>query len=596
MPANFEDKLERDLSDISHKEILARTEVLEAVRRRASRGVQPPRSDVGTIILHWIFAITIITSLATGLRISADAREAVISKFLSPILPQGEIWTFHFFASLLLFFSATAYFVYLWRAGLRRRLSVRKTLVFTLPVTNKLRWGAVNIVLYWALYVLILVLTGTGIALYYGFGGFIVSVHAFCALTVLGYIFCHLISHFAYGGIQQLLRVFKPSRLIPNRATRKLPMAVAGILGLSVAAAVAALDVSTRDVLTVYEVGAPPKLDGIIEDEAWKNARPVFVRTMQGANLGGTGESLVEIRAVTHADMIYFAFRWEDPTRSLYRLHLIKREDGWHMIDKHAGDTDVTDFYEDKFAVLFGRHDGFGAGGAAHMGPHPADGAPDNLNRRGLHYTTDGSLMDMWQWKSSRGGMLGYMDDQYIGPLRQATPDETTQRARYQGGYWNNPGTAAYEYNFPFNGPQDNYREAILPKRLPIDYRKTALEMGSFDPTTPDFSAPEGVVSWLTKENSVPYTPQFDATIPVGTVIPGVIINGPFGGERGDLRCGAKWSDGHWTLEISRKLKTDSKFNLDFVKGEPLYMWVAVYDHTQTRHTRHMRSVKMEIR
>src|SRR5690349_21877103 len=31
---------------------------------------------------------------------SADALVAPVSKWLSPILPQGEIWTFHFYAGL----------------------------------------------------------------------------------------------------------------------------------------------------------------------------------------------------------------------------------------------------------------------------------------------------------------------------------------------------------------------------------------------------------------------------------------------------------------------------------------------------------------
>ena len=50
------------------------------------------RTDTGTIVLHWISAIAVLTSIATGLRIASDAPVAPISQFLSPILPQGEIW------------------------------------------------------------------------------------------------------------------------------------------------------------------------------------------------------------------------------------------------------------------------------------------------------------------------------------------------------------------------------------------------------------------------------------------------------------------------------------------------------------------------
>ena len=71
----------------SHVASLSTSEYGGAVAGKA----KSPRSDVGTIALHWLVVVAMLTSLLTGLRISADAREAVISKFLSPILPQGEI-------------------------------------------------------------------------------------------------------------------------------------------------------------------------------------------------------------------------------------------------------------------------------------------------------------------------------------------------------------------------------------------------------------------------------------------------------------------------------------------------------------------------
>jgi hypothetical protein len=40
-------------------------------------------------------------------------------------------------------------------------------------------------------------------------------------------------------------------------------------------------------------------------------------------------------------------------------------------------------------------------------------------------------------------------------------------------------------------------------------------------------------------------------------------------------------------------LKTGSKYDEDFVAGHPLYMWVAAYEHMQTRHTRHPRPVRI---
>ena len=59
----------------------------------------PPRSDVGTIFLHWATAIAFVVSLFTGIRMATFGHVLPsLSQWLSPIMPQGEMWTWHFFA------------------------------------------------------------------------------------------------------------------------------------------------------------------------------------------------------------------------------------------------------------------------------------------------------------------------------------------------------------------------------------------------------------------------------------------------------------------------------------------------------------------
>src|SRR5262245_32904250 len=89
----------------------------------------PPRTDAGTLVLHWLTTIAFLVSLLTGIRIAADAVHAPVSKLLSPILPQGEIWTWHFGAGILLLFSGLAYAVYMIRSGLVERNALKKTRV-----------------------------------------------------------------------------------------------------------------------------------------------------------------------------------------------------------------------------------------------------------------------------------------------------------------------------------------------------------------------------------------------------------------------------------------------------------------------------------
>jgi cytochrome b561 len=400
-----------------------------------------PRTDIGTIIIHWTASIACIITLVTGLRLASDQEFSVVLRAIAPILPQGEIWSWHIISGLALYFSCSAYIVYMHRSGLTRRIALGKVRALTMPAPAKMKWGAVNVLLHWALYGLLLVQTVTGFLLYLGHGGWIVTIHSVTATIVLLYIVAHFIGHLGYGGWLQILRVFKPAPLAKTKATRSRPLLIAASVGSVAAATLVLADYGTLDKLTIRAVqpSDAPALDGVMDEAIWKTARPVHVRTMQGSNLGGAGESMVEIRAVHDGEKVYFAFRWKDPSRSLRRVPMVKKEDGWHVVGNNADSADVTSFYEDKFAVLLSRHDGFGNAGSTHMGKKPLGDKPAAANERGLHYTTDGSFVDVWQWKASRGGQLGYVDDQYFGPPRDPTSAEAAGKARYQGGYWNDP-------------------------------------------------------------------------------------------------------------------------------------------------------------
>ena len=552
----------------------------------------PPRTDVGTLTLHWLTAIAFTVSLFTGIRIAADAFHAPFSKWLSPILPQGEIWTWHFLSGLTLFFAGSCYLVYMWRSGLATRNALKKTRVMLMPVARRMRWAAVNVALHWFLYLLVVVMTVTGVVLYLGRGGWWVWVHSTTAFVGLAYIVVHVVSHYLQGGWWQLFRLFRPARLVITQAVRPKPVLAAVGVAVVVVAALAGIDWTTRDTLSVVRVAEAPKLDGVMDDAVWQKARPVFIHTQQGVHLeGGQGESLVEVRAIHDGTKVYFAFKWEDPTRSLRRIPMIKKDDGWHVTDDRTAQQDVVDFYEDKLAVLFRDTADLGGAGVSHLGPNPLpDDKPRPLNGRGFHYTTDGSYADLWQWKASRGGMLGRVDDQYMGPPYEPTKDDAAYRSRYQGGYWNDPGRTIYSYNYKFFAR--GYTGPVEVVKLPKDWKKTLAQLGKFD-LDPGSSDDENG-RWNMFEDEVqPYSKEADAAIPVGTVMPGVLITGRYEGDRADIVGGSRWKDGYWTLETARNLKTGSKFDKDFVPGHPLYMWVSVFDHTQTRHTRHVRPVRI---
>jgi cytochrome b subunit of formate dehydrogenase len=575
------------ISERSKPEIPASNSRQPAGRPRENSA--PIRSDLGTILLHWTLVIAIFVSLLTGLRLSSDAEGSWFAKLLEPILPQGEIWTWHYVSAIFVLALIFAYAAYMSLARLKRRVSSKKMVVLTLPASPKLRVAAVNVIAYWILFAAVLTLTATGTMLYLGYGGVWVTVHYTSALVVLTYIFAHVLLHYWYGGLAQLLRLFRPQSLrqLPGMGT--YPLAKATALGAVILAGAVALDFGTRDALIVSQAKELPVLDGNLDDPVWQNAKPVFVVTQQGSNLNGTGESTVEVRAVQVGDKIAFAFRWEDGTRSLKRHPLVKRADGWHMLNNRAEMSDETAYYEDKFSVAFSRTDAFGGGGSTHMGPKPLGNKPAAFHGRGLHYTTDGSLLDVWQWKAARGGMLGKVDDMWFGTPLEPNKGQAAGKKRYSAGYGADEGKSFYVYNY-VGSPDTGYKGTVGVKRLPIDYKETAAQMGVVDLSV-EASDAEDSQWWMFEAESVPYSTEKDTEIPVGTVIPGVLIQGEYSGSRADLSGGSKWSDGYWTLEVVRDMNTGHDQDLAMEDG--LFVWLSVFDHNQTRHTRHSRPVRL---
>jgi hypothetical protein len=97
----------------------------------------------------------------------------------------------------------------------------------------------------------------------------------------------------------------------------------------------------------------------------------------------------------------------------------------------------------------------------------------------------------------------------------------------------------------------------------------------------------------MTEEESVPYSTELDRQIPEGAIIPGVIIAGKFSGDRADVRCAARWAAGRWALEVVRRLAVESPYDVAIASGT--YLRVAAFDHTQIRHTRHVRPLRLEV-
>jgi hypothetical protein len=386
---------------------------------------------------------------------------------------------------------------------------------------------------------------------------------------------------------------------VPPRSRRPVlsagPLLVAMAAGLLAVALIMVWRTALGETLYIKRIDAAdaPVLDGDAPDAAWRSAKPVTVLTGFGGNLGGKGSSAVEIRAVHDGKWIYFRFTWEDPTRSLKHLPLVKREDGWHVLHDRYDRADERAFFEDKFAVLITNEPIIIPGDHTYRGgPTPIADKPSTLSQRGLHLASaPGQAMEVWQWKASSGGLLGWVERDDLDLPVDATRAQAAGEFPYRGGYIQDArAISLYADNFEAQ-PLSGYERPVQPRRLPRDWKATYAALGKVD-LEPDQGDTEGSRWWMTMPESEPYSADLDARIPVGAVIPGSLILTDDLAQRAQVRGAARWAVGKWTLEVARRL--DAEYP-DVPIGSNTRMWVAVFDHAQTYHTRHIRPVRLEL-
>jgi hypothetical protein len=487
----------------------------------------------------------------------------------------------------------------------------------------------------------------------------VVILHWCAAWVVPVFVTFHVLVHYSMGGASQLLRIFRPERLPPppprldpvelltmlaekeaplqapehvqrapaephrsagrearkppaqaqsqtpsprdparrrNLTLQSNPFVVAVAVAITAASAVVAADWLVADSLQIHRIANAdaPILDGDTSDPVWRNIRPLSVMTNQGGNFDGRGESRIDIRAVHDGTWAYFLFTWEDPTRSLKQLPLVKDVGGWRLLHDGYEQGDEHAFNEDKFSVLLTTADVDLAGDRTfHASPHPVADAPATMTGRGLHYTMGaGVYADVWQWKATSGGPTGWMDDDHFGPPLEPTPMQANYTTPYRGGFAPDPGTANYRDNFVLSADANGDNRIVTPRRLPRDLAAMTAAMGQIT-LDPNVGESDGARWFMTEAESVPYTVELDNRIPVGTVLPGVIISGEFSGDRADVRCAARWASGHWALEVARRLDTNSQYDVPIKSG--VFMRVAAFDHSQIRHTRRVRPIRVEV-
>lgn len=541
----------------------------------AGRSAQRQRADLPTALLHWGLVLALLVSVSTGWRIASLGEGGAMARWVDALALQGNVPWLHFVSATLLVALVAAYLAFLWRLGLLGRLSLR--LASLRSRDRRTRWQALNRLVYWVALALLALSAASGTLMYFAPGLLptepLAAVHRFISWAFVAYIALHVLAQWGLGGVAQLVKLFTP------RMAYGAGAALALGVGVAVAAVAVLADKGTLPTLSVARTAVAPTLDGDPGDAAWAAAPEARVHTTRGHGLEG-GEVTVHVKALHDGKRAWLLFRWPDATRSQKHLPLVKTEAGWKVMQSRYALNDENDFYEDKFAVMLARTPTIG-GGTVQLGSQPLAGRPGSAHGLGLHATSDGSIADVWHWKSVRTGSIDQIDDNYFGPPMDAG------KGRYTGGYAQDPNRGGgFEQNYVAQAGSPTVQLKYLPKDLPA--QQARLKGFNPDATVSD----EGEFA-MRRGDVEPYSAAADALVPVGTVIPSVIAVRPFEGDRGDVTAHAKWKDGWWTLETSRLLDTGSKYDQPIANG--IYLWVSVFDHSQVRHTRHVRPLQIKV-
>ncbi len=578
-------------------------------RRRAPRSA---KAQFFVTFCHWSMTILLALNLLTGMRIGWGFVESplggmsgVWGTMLTTLAPQGTLFginiiTFHVMSAFFMLLVGGVYAGYMWCSGASRRIQVTTRDVQNL--WSGLRsghfwrhkpalWGA-NVLSYWVSFLFIGVLVVTGVALYrldWGLaevlGGYSLMrlLHAMVSYLLIPYVVLHMLLQWFFG---RFWTIFKAGFYRPHMR--------AGLVCLALAIPVTALlywgDAQPTDTLTVQRISgalAAPVLDGDGSDPVWSQAESVVVTTAKGVNNPHDTVD-VHVKALHDGERIYFQFQWDDPDVSYKRFPLLKTAEGWKVLQTAFAQADESVYYEDKFSMYITDVANGSCAATCHLGVGPA--SAKGL-KHGLHYTTGGEVGDLWHWKAVRtnpmGDLLGepgYLDDQHF---RAPEPVPAEIKERYTGGYFADSSSGGgYSYNFVRLDPKKSLFDTyVTPKMLPPS--------NTIAPNPDAATSEQGVTWWIHKSQGIPYTPEAD-TYPVGTLNPNILIE-PFQGDRADVRAKGAWRDGRWTVETQRVLDTKSAYDVAFVPGKPVYITVATYNRTQTRHGEHIKPVRVVL-
>ena len=526
------------------------------------------KPTISWALLHGFAIVFILINLFTGLRIATLSKPWLLE--FSALLPQGALHWLHIIGACGLSATAIAYLIYRFNQRPQRAIGITET---TETFSDKY-----HRVVTWLAYLLVLLSLLTGWLQFFDSPLSVVDIHFYAALGFLLYLHLHAGGYFIQYGWPALKRAFIPN-VIPNIAGSKpsliiLLPAIAGLIlwyGIGYQPS-SDLPVKRIPLTTLMSI------NGITNEAEWDDAQEIRILTRGGANFTN-GETPVTIKVLENGAEAFFNITWQDSSKSLEHLPLVKTKQGWQVKQKGFNQFDETAYYEDKLAIMLADQCDSGGGGTAHLGPKPLANQPANFHGKGYHYSDDGKIRDVWHWKAVRTNNMHLADDNFFGsPIKSRAGDR-----RYTAGYIaDGKESGAYVMNWQWYKPQ-----VIVPKRLPKHDELIAPYQIDHQPGRQTNNL-QWVISWF---DYAPYLAENDH-YPIGTVMPSVMYrSNRFEGDRAHVRAHGKWKDGMWTLELARPLNTQSQHDVSLQTGTCL--WVSAFDHSQVAHTRHQQAVRL---
>lgn len=301
-------------------------------------------------------------------------------------------------------------------------------------------------------------------------------------------------------------------------------------------------------VIAAYLDGKPaPQMDGNFIDDTWDIAFETKVSTWQLGTDPPQPGTPVFIRAVYDDTDIYFAFRWPDKIRH-------DRMGQWFFSD---GQWQAQVDWPDALALHWqatAKVDDFGQGGCAVL--CHSTGRFKAFPRMATRKV--GAIVDEWYWNAFTAARAGRPGDGFLDHRIEFVPAGSKKPDLR----WSLPAISAAHGS---DSSGERIPETVGGIPLILNAKETEGK-----PPLPQFYLERGrrvplqlPVNGEPKES---FLPLYEAGIPAR-------------GDSADIRGRASWSDGYWTLELSRPLRTSHKQDVQLDPSVKNYTFgLAVWD------------------